>query len=1156
MRAFSFKIYCLIALILLYAGAAIGDNYFWDTSTGEGYQSGSGTWGGGTYNYWTRLGGYLISWPGAGNSATFTSGGTSVITVDGTQAVDSMAFLSNGYTLSSGTINYGSKNGLLVASGVTATINSVIAGTGGLKIYANSTTEAYPYLNGANTYTGVTTISRYIRLNVSSVANGGQNSSIGKSSSSAANLVFDGGILRHTGGAASTDRLFTLTEKGGFIYASGSGALNFTNTGAIAFSGTGARSLEFGGASAVSNSFSPVIGNGTDGSTAVKQTGVTGSSWTFTGDNTYSGGTTISSGTLQIGDGGTTGSITGNVTNNGTLVFKRSNAYTFEGVISGSGVVKQSGTGTTSLSGTNTYSGGTTISSGTLQIGNGGTTGSITGNVTNNGTLTLNRANDYSFTGTISGTGAVTQNGAAVLTFSGASHTYSGTTTINGGTLAIGDGGSIYSSGTYAGTVVINDGGVFRMNRFDFWGGHTSKPSAMIMINEGGAMISNGYNNTLGPITLNGGSLVSDGGSQWGWDTWSLHGTVTVNGTVKSNITTTGGAYNEVKIGDCTEGGQTTFDVGNNAEGDDLEVSSVLRDDRGSSDPYPAVSSGLIKTGAGTMLLTGTNTYSGGTTISAGTLQIGNSGTTGSITGNVTDNATLVFKRSDAYTFGGVISGSGAVIQAGAGTLTLSGANTYSGLTTVNSVCTLIVAHNTALGNTTGGTSLSAGGIGHNRATALVISNGITVTGETVTLNSNITEDHRSALVVKNGSTATWNGTVTLAGDGSAQFYADGTMDLQGTINGSCASLYIRGNESTGIGNLNATVNIGSTKLLKTGEDGTWIINSTGNTWGSTQVAAGTLKLGVSNALPSATVVTIGENSTLNSTLDLNAKDQTIAGLTDGGSTGGTQKITNSGASPSTLTINNTSDYTYSYLIEDGTDKVNLVKSGTGTLTLAGTNTYTGTTNVSGGTLAVNGSTHSSSAVSVFAGATLAGSGTAAGSVTVANDGIIAPGNSAGTLSTGSLVLDNSSVLDFELGTSSDLIEVSGDLTLDGILNITETAGFGLGDYTIINYTGVLTDNDLDIGTAPDNFIYEISINEGTKSVILTVLPGTKLNPVTVVQSAAVCSVYTDDWTIVFDNGAGGGITAMTDSVHGQSSSGQGNQIGAGQNLYYFSYGG
>ena len=116
----------------------------------------------------------------------------------------------------------------------------------------------------------------------------------------------------------------------------------------------------------------------------------------LTGNNTYTGGTTIAAGTLQLGDGGTTGSIVGDVLNNGTLAVNRSDTFTFEGVISGTGAFEQIGTGTTILTADNTYTGGTTIVAGTLQLGNGGTTGAILGDVLNSGTLAVNRSDTCS----------------------------------------------------------------------------------------------------------------------------------------------------------------------------------------------------------------------------------------------------------------------------------------------------------------------------------------------------------------------------------------------------------------------------------------------------------------------------------------------------------------------------------------------------------------------------------------------------------------------------------------------------------------------------------------------------------------------------------------------------------------------------------------
>ncbi|MFZ4777730.1 MAG: beta strand repeat-containing protein, partial [Terrimicrobiaceae bacterium] len=135
------------------------------------------------------------------------------------------------------------------------------------------------------------------------------------------------------------------------------------------------------------------------GSTAVNQLG--NATTTLTGNNTYTGGTTISAGTLQIGAGGTTGSIVGNVALSGgrssNLAFNRSDTYTFGGNITGSGSVLQNGNGKTVLTGTSNYSGGTAVNAGTLEVsGTGNVTGgtlfirNATYNLTNNGTASHN----------------------------------------------------------------------------------------------------------------------------------------------------------------------------------------------------------------------------------------------------------------------------------------------------------------------------------------------------------------------------------------------------------------------------------------------------------------------------------------------------------------------------------------------------------------------------------------------------------------------------------------------------------------------------------------------------------------------------------------------------------------------------------------------
>ena len=102
----------------------------------------------------------------------------------------------------------------------------------------------------------------------------------------------------------------------------------------------------------------------------------------------------------------------GNVLDNASLAFSRSDTLTFGGAISGSGSLTQVGPGTLILTGANVFGGTTTISAGTLQIDNGGTTGSLgSGNVTNNAVLAFNRSDTYAFPGNIAGSGSLVMNG-------------------------------------------------------------------------------------------------------------------------------------------------------------------------------------------------------------------------------------------------------------------------------------------------------------------------------------------------------------------------------------------------------------------------------------------------------------------------------------------------------------------------------------------------------------------------------------------------------------------------------------------------------------------------------------------------------------------------------------------------------------------------
>ncbi len=222
----------------------------------------------------------------------------------------------------------------------------------------------------------------------------------------------------------------------------------------------------------------------------------------LTANNSYTGGTTIAGGTLQLGNGGTSGVIVGNVANNGTLVFNRSDAVSFAGVISGSGTVNQIGAGTTTLTANHTYTGGTAINGGTLQLGNGGTTGSIVGNVANNGTLAFNRADTVTFAGQVSGTGAVEQRGAGTTILTG-DNSYTGGTAISAGTLQLGDGGA---TGAITGNVANN--GTLAFNRADTYAfaGLVSGSGGVDQIGAGATVLT--ANNTYtGPTNVNSGVL-------------------------------------------------------------------------------------------------------------------------------------------------------------------------------------------------------------------------------------------------------------------------------------------------------------------------------------------------------------------------------------------------------------------------------------------------------------------------------------------------------------------------------------------------------------------------------------------------------------------------------------------------------------------------
>ena len=361
----------------------------------------------------------------------------------------------------------------------------------------------------------------------------------------------------------------------------------------------------------------------------------------LTGANTYSGTTTISDGTLQVGSGGTTGTLgTGAVVNNAGLTFSRSNTLTVGNGISGTGTVTKTGSGTTIFTGANSYSGTTTISTGTLQVGNGGTTGTLgTGAVVNNATVTFNRSDGVTVGNPMTGTGRIVKMGTGTTILTGA-NSYGGTTTISAGTLQVGNGGTTGTLGI--GAVAVANTGTLSFNRSD-------AVTVGNVISGAGRVIQMGPGTTtfVAANTYSGTTTISAGVLQVG----------------------SGGTTGTLGTGAVVNNGGLTFNRSNT-----VTVANAI-----------SGTGTVTKAGTGTTIFTGANTYSGTTTISTGTLQVGSGGTTGTLgTGAVVNNAGLTFSRSNTLTVGNSISGTGTVTKTGSGTTIFTGANSYSGTTTIS----------------------------------------------------------------------------------------------------------------------------------------------------------------------------------------------------------------------------------------------------------------------------------------------------------------------------------------------------------------------------------------------------------------------------------------------------------------------------------------
>ena len=363
------------------------------------------------------------------------------------------------------------------------------------------------------------------------------------------------------------------------------------------------------------------------------------------------------------------------------------------------------------------------------------------------------------------------------------------------------------------------------------------------------------------------------------------------------------------------------------------------------------------KTGAGTLTFAGANTYTGATTITAGTLEIGGAGSlgSGSYAGTIANSGTFEYNSSANQTLSGVISGTGSVVKGNTGTLTLTGANTYSGVTTINAGI-LEIQSDDALGSTVGETIINGGA-------KLTISGGIT-TAENIT---NVGGGQGKITGGTGGGTFTGLITLTNSIDlrGNDLTFSGGVTALEQGLSINVAravidttAIDLDSDDSGAAGTLSLTS--ASNSLANATQ-----LNVGGNDWDFARINfGGYLLIGGDNYMPVDAGVEFGWSTDGQSqaTLDLGGNNQEVAFLRQTsfyGGVNGDQNITNSGSTDSSLTINTAAGtYDFHGRITDGaTNSMSIVKDGVGTQIFDNNSgiasSYSGTTTVNGGVLQI-----------------------------------------------------------------------------------------------------------------------------------------------------------------------------------------------------------
>ena len=959
--------------------------------------------------------------------------------------------------------------GSITLGGGTLTVNGAnkgnksqgsINGTGGNVTFSSSGTTYYLY--GTQGYTGTTT-----------VTTGTVQTSVAMSSS---NFTINGGTFETLGANQISDTA-SVTLGGGTLKIGGTETLG--NNGVTLSSSTTSVISPTNGITATVTGVVTGAGNLTksDSGTLV-----------LSGDNTHSGTTTVSAGVLRIGHGNALGSTTGATTISAGAVLELSNniAVGAEALsLSGDGI--SFGGSLRNVNGNNSWAGNITNNSGARINSDSGTL-TISGNITNAASQTLyiggggNTTVDGTITGNVNNAGwngALYKDGSGTLVLSANNTGLTGTVQLRGGTLSVTNGNSLgtgalqLGSGNTLATLLVNSNTTI-VNRLEVLdsasnavinvaSGTTTTMSGVVSQTNGtvnttkfgkdgaGTLIFNNSGGTYnGQVQIGQGSLVVGVTGALGTNTSTANRGVDLGLNVGDTSTANNVsllASNGVTVGQSiyvapnTSGATRTIGItggGTNTFSNEIFLGGDLTIDAGSSATdrvnidgaiIYTNTYGIIKSNAGTAVLSGNNTYIGATTISGGTLRLGaanrisdssavsvssgatfdlanNNETVGSIAGagsiNLgTGQLTAGQAGNATTTFSGVISGSGgAFIKLGTGTTTFSGssANTYSGVTTINDG-QLTLAKTAGVNAIAGDINLGDGSGGD--FLALGADNQISDTS-VITISGNVAGSRGGFRLY--GYNETIGG---LSGVGLVEFGDVGSGSSTLTLN-------VTGNyTNNGVIRNTGVSATGTLALVKSGS-GTQVLTGANSYTGGTLVSAGVLE-GVGG-------------SSLQGNITNNA----------------------------TVNFNQTTTNTYSGNMS-GTGVLN--KLGTGTVTLTGSNSYSGGTTLSAGTLNLNSSNAlGTGAFTLSNGVTFAN--TSGSAITNANNNAITL-NGTNTFSSGTLNMGTGAVT---IGSATRLTVSAGDLTLGG--NVSGSAGFnkdGIGtlrlagsnsftSYTVVDY--------------------------------------------------------------------------------------------------------